>query len=243
MTNPLAGAWSTLRPPPLLTVSQWADRHRMLDTVSSAEPGKWRTSRTPYLREPMDRLSPTDPCERVVMMFGAQLGKTEAGLNWCGYIIHHQPAPLLLVQPSLEMAELYAEQRMAPMLRSTPELAERVGDPKQRDSGNKKAPLALMRMVPASPDHPSTAKLRLIEAYVETLNVPAEIVWGMNDPIFATALPVMRSYFPQARVTETKAGHFLQEEVPEVVAAAVVRVVSDVETKTGSSELSGSAVP
>ena len=97
MTNPLAGAWSTLRPPPLLTVSQWADRHRMLDTVSSAEPGKWRTSRTP-----------------------------------------HQPAPLLLVQPSLEMAELYAEQRMAPMLRSTPELAERVGDPKQRDSGNKK---------------------------------------------------------------------------------------------------------
>jgi phage terminase large subunit GpA-like protein len=138
MTNPLAGAWSTLRPPPLLTVSQWADRHRMLDTVSSAEPGKWRTSRTPYLREPMDRLSPTDPCERVVMMFGAQLGKTEAGLNWCGYIIHHQPAPLLLVQPSLEMAELYAEQRMAPMLRSTPELAERVGDPKQRDSGNKK---------------------------------------------------------------------------------------------------------
>lgn len=112
-----------------------------------------------------------------------------------------------------------------------------------RDSGNNKAPLALMRMVPESPDHPSTARLRLIEAYVRKLNVPAEIVWGMNDPIFATALPVMRSYFPQARVTETQAGHFLQEEVPEVIAAAVLRVVSDVETKTGSSELPSSAVP
>jgi haloalkane dehalogenase len=64
----------------------------------------------------------------------------------------------------------------------------------------------------------------------------------MNDPIFATALPVMRSYFPQARVTETQAGHFLQEEVPEEIAAAVLRVVSEVEAKAGSSELSSGAV-
>lgn len=122
------------------------------------------------------------------------------------------------------------------------EVADLYGRP-VRDSGNKKAPLALMRMVPESPDHPSTAKLRMIETYVETLDVPAEIVWGMSDPIFATALPVMKSYFPEARVTETLAGHFLQEEVPEEIAAAVLRVVSDVETKTGSSELPSSAVP
>lgn len=122
------------------------------------------------------------------------------------------------------------------------EVADLYGRP-VRDSGNKKAPLALMRMVPASPDHPSVTQLRKIVAYVETLDVPAEIVWGMKDPIFAAALPVMKDYFPQARVTETKAGHFLQEEVPEKIAAAVLRVVSEVEAKAGSSELSSSAVP
>jgi haloalkane dehalogenase len=83
-----------------------------------------------------------------------------------------------------------------------------------------------MRMVPESTDHPSTAKLRLIEAYVETLDVPAEIVWGMKDPIFATALPVMRSYFPQARVTETEAGHFLQENKGEELAQVIVDFIA-----------------
>jgi phage terminase large subunit GpA-like protein len=154
MTHALAGAFAPLRPPPLLTVSQWADAHRMLGTESSAEPGRWRTDRTPYLREPMDRLSPTDPCERVVLQWGSQLGKTEAGLNWMGYVIHHQPAPLLMVQPSLEMAELYSEQRFAPLLRSTPELAALTGDPKSRDSGNKKLvkqfPGGFLRMVGAN---------------------------------------------------------------------------------------------
>jgi phage terminase large subunit GpA-like protein len=154
MTHALAGAFAPLRPPPLLTVSQWADAHRMLGTESSAEPGRWRTDRTPYLREPMDRLSPTDPCERVVLQWGSQLGKTEAGLNWMGYVIHHQPAPLLMVQPSLEMAELYSEQRFAPLLRSTPELATLTGDPKSRDSGNKKLvkqfPGGFLRMVGAN---------------------------------------------------------------------------------------------
>ena len=63
-----------LRPDPLLTVSEWADRHRMLSSVASSEPGPWRTSRTPYLREVMDCLSPSSPVERVVFMKGAQLG-------------------------------------------------------------------------------------------------------------------------------------------------------------------------
>lgn len=103
-----------------------------------------------------------------------------------------------------------------------------------RESGNQKAPLALMRMVPDSPDHPSTAPLRGIEAYVETLDVPAEIVWGMRDPIFAASLPTMRRYFPAAAVTETEAGHFLQEEVPDVIAAAVMRVYGQVQASRAS---------
>ncbi|MBF0296963.1 MAG: phage terminase large subunit family protein, partial [Magnetococcales bacterium] len=55
-----------LRPDPLLLVSQWADRHRVLSSVSSSEPGAWRTGRTPYLKEVMDCLSPSSPVERVV---------------------------------------------------------------------------------------------------------------------------------------------------------------------------------
>lgn len=91
-------------------------------------------------------------------------------------------------------------------------------------SGNEKAPLALMRMVPTGPDHPSAEQMREIEAYVETLDIPAALVWGMRDPILASGLERMKAFFPNAPVTETEAGHFLQEEVPEEIAAAIVAV-------------------
>ena len=92
------------------------------------------------------------------------------------------------------------------------------------DSGNAKAPLALMRMVPSGPDHPSAEQMREIEAYVATLNVPAALVWGMQDPILAQGLEPMRAQFPDAPVVETEAGHFLQEEVPAEIAAAIIAV-------------------
>lgn len=97
-----------------------------------------------------------------------------------------------------------------------------------RESGNHKAPLAMMRMVPDGPDHPSTPVMRELAAYVRTLDVPVEIVWGINDPIIGRGVPAMLENFPHARVTETPAGHFLQEEVPDVIAAAVLRVLDEV---------------
>lgn len=125
-----------LRPEPTLTVSEWADEFRVLSSKASAEPGSWRTSRTPYLREPMDCLSATSPVQRVVLMFGAQLGKTEAGSNWLGYIVHHAPGPLLAVQPTVEMAKRLSRQRLETMLQETPCLAERIAPARSRDSGN-----------------------------------------------------------------------------------------------------------
>ena len=92
------------------------------------------------------------------------------------------------------------------------------------ESGNGKAPLALMRMVPDNPDHPSAEQMREIESYVGGLDIPAEIVWGTNDPILGQGLPIMRESFPHAPATETEAGHFLQEEVPGEIAAAIMRV-------------------
>lgn len=95
-------------------------------------------------------------------------------------------------------------------------------------SGNAKAPLAMMRMVTDGPEHPSAPQMKIIEQYVTRLEIPVEIVWGMNDPILAKTLPLMQKNFPNAPVLETEAGHFLQEEVPAEIAAALVRVLGKV---------------
>jgi len=109
----------------------------------------------------------------------------------------------------------------------TEELAELYGEPLIR-SGNFKAPLALMRMVPDGPDHESVPTMIMIEEYVRSLKIPTEIVWGMNDPILGKALPLMQKNFPEAKVTETNAGHFLQEEVSIEIANALKRVIDEV---------------
>jgi haloalkane dehalogenase len=96
------------------------------------------------------------------------------------------------------------------------------------ESGNKKAPLALMRMVPDGPLHPSIDEMKAVVRYSDGLNIPTELVWGTKDPILGAALTTMEQNFPNARVTETQAGHFLQEEVPEEIAAAIKRVYASV---------------
>jgi len=119
-----------------LTVSQWADTHRVLSGKASAEPGPWRTSRTPYLREVMDCLSTTSPVQRVVLMAGAQLGKTEGGANWLGYVIDHAPGPMLMVQPTVDMAKRLSKQRLESLITETPVLSEKIAPARSRDSGN-----------------------------------------------------------------------------------------------------------
>ena len=97
-------AWRRgLEPERQLTVSEWADLHRVLPAMT-AEPGPWRTARLPYLREIMDCLSVSSPVERVVLMKGAQTGGTEAGLNAIGYWIAHAPGLILSVWPSIDNA-------------------------------------------------------------------------------------------------------------------------------------------
>ena len=125
-----------MKPDPLLTVSEWADDNRMLASVASGEPGPWRTTRTPYLKEIMDCLSPSSIIERVVAMFGSQLGKTETGLNWVGYVVHHAPGPMLMVQPTVEMAKRYSKQRVGPLIESSDAIRERIKPARAKDSGN-----------------------------------------------------------------------------------------------------------
>ncbi|MFG6413811.1 phage terminase large subunit family protein [Roseateles sp. DC23W] len=108
----VALAWTL---PPDITVSQWADQHRVLPD-DSAEPGQWRTSRNPLLREPMDALSDHHPCSTVTTMACSQDGKSEILNNWAGYTVHHSPASFLLVQPDEKAAERYSKKRIGPML-------------------------------------------------------------------------------------------------------------------------------
>jgi len=87
------------------------------------------------------------------------------------------------------------------------------------------APLALARMVPNGPDHPSVAPLRHGQAWIERFEGPMALVWGTRDPILGRALRRHERAFPQAPVTLTRAGHFLQEQVPGALAAAIEDVV------------------
>jgi len=131
-----AAAAAGARPDPMLTISQWADKYRSLSQRASAESGPWRTDRTPYLREIMDCLSPSSPIERTVFMKGAQIGGTECGNNWIGYVIHQAPGPMMAIQPTVEMAKRNSKQRIDPLIEESEVLRALVSDPRSRDSGN-----------------------------------------------------------------------------------------------------------
>ena len=125
-----------MQPDPDLTVSEWADQHRWLSSRASAEPGRYRTARTPYLRAIMDALSPSHPAQRISFMKAAQVGATEAGNNWIGFVIHHAPGPMLAVLPTVEMAKRTSRGRLDPLIEDSPALRERVKPARSRDAGN-----------------------------------------------------------------------------------------------------------
>lgn len=124
-----------MKPPDDLTVTEWAEQNRRLSAESAAEPGPWRTERTPYLREPMNAW--TDPKIRhIVMVAASQVGKSEFLNNCIGYVIDQDPGSILFVHPTTIDAKEYSKLRIAPMIRDCPTLRKKVSDPKSRDSGN-----------------------------------------------------------------------------------------------------------
>ena len=181
-----AAAAAGARPDPLLTISQWADRYRWLSQRASAEHGRWRTERTPYLREIMDCLSPMSLIERTVFMKGAQIGGTECGNNWMGYIIHQAPGPMMAVQPTVEMAKRNSKQRIDPLIEESEVLRKLVRDPRSRDSGNtvlsKDFPGGVLVMTGAN----SAVGLRSMAArylFLDEVDAYPGDVEGEGDPI------------------------------------------------------------
>ncbi len=128
-------ASQVLRPKPNLDLVEWADNYRFLSQEGSSEPGRWRTSRVPYMAEPMSVIS-TPGVERIILMLSSQLGKTELLLNVFGYFTHLEPSPLLLIQPTTMAAAGFSRERIAPMIRDTPVLTELFNSDAYADSTN-----------------------------------------------------------------------------------------------------------
>ena len=125
----------TWTPPPNLKISDWADTYRKLSPESSAEAGAWRTDRAPYQREIMDAFNDPD-IQRIAFIKSAQVGATEILLNVIGYYIDQDPAPMLIMQPTLQMAQAFSKDRLATMIRDSEKIRDCVKDPRSRDSGN-----------------------------------------------------------------------------------------------------------
>lgn len=120
-------------PPKKLNLSEWADAHAYLSAESAAQEGRWRT--LPYQKGIMDAF--TDPTvEIVVVMKSARVGYTKILNNVIGYHIHQDPCPIMVVQPTIEDAEGYSKEEIAPMLRDTPALRGLVSEAKSKDSNN-----------------------------------------------------------------------------------------------------------
>ena len=124
-----------MAPAPRMTVADWADEYRLLPSTS-AEPGPWRTSRVPYMREIMQALSPSHPAQFVTVMKGSQVAGSEAGLNWIGYVINHSPGTMMIVFPGLPEVKRNTKERINPLIEDTPALRDRVANVRSRDAGN-----------------------------------------------------------------------------------------------------------
>lgn len=165
-TSLIQGFMDGLRPDPTITVSQWSDEKRILPDTT-AEAGRWKTDRTPYLREIMDKLSVTDPAQKVVFQKGSQIGGTETGNNWLGYVIDVAPAPFLYIMPTDALMKKTSKQRIEKMLESTPELKAKTPRLRSRDSVNnllyKEFPGMFLSMVGAnSPVGLSSTSVRYV---------------------------------------------------------------------------------
>lgn len=174
MSSWLTGTASALRPPPRLSLSEWADRYFYLSAESAAEPGRWRT--LPYQRGIMDAI--TDPAvERISVMKSARVGYTKIMNAAIGYYMHQDPCPILVVQPTVEDAQGYSKEEIAPMLRDCPVLSDLVQEPTAKISEqtilHKSFPGGLLSMVGANSGRGFRRVSRRVVVFDEVDGYPA----------------------------------------------------------------------
>lgn len=125
-----------IAPDPFVTITQWADDNRVLTTKGSPVAGKYRSSWTPYVREPMDELSPQSRTQTVVVMKPVQSGGTEIANNFLMFVIDITPGPFLFLMPTVELARGHSKKKVQPSIDATPSMKGKVKEVKSRDSGN-----------------------------------------------------------------------------------------------------------
>lgn len=120
-----------------LTVSQWADDHRILSGKQASERGRWRTARNPILREIMDTFSVGSRVRDIVIMKSSQVGVTEAMVNVLGYTMEHAPCPAMALLPTLETRDTWKVQKLNPLLQETDCIRALLGGVRARDAANR----------------------------------------------------------------------------------------------------------
>jgi len=156
------------KPPPKLSCDEWAEKYRRLSRESSASPGRFRLSKTPFMREPMQMVGKPG-VESIAMMCSAQVGKSTFVENVVAYYAHLDPCPILHISPTLDSMKMFSKERLAPMIRDTPVLRGLIADARTRDSGNtiasKKFPGGHIAMVGSnSPAGLASRPIRIVVA-------------------------------------------------------------------------------
>lgn len=124
--------WS---PPPVLTISEWAEQNMWLSREDSNEPGKYHLDRAPFQKEPLDVIGDNNT-RRVTLVWASQLGKTIMMKTIIGYYMDQEPSPMLYIMPTLTLARIFSKRRITPMLRDVQALRGKVREPRSRDSTN-----------------------------------------------------------------------------------------------------------
>jgi len=174
-----------LRPDENLLVSEWSDRYRVL-TTTSAEPGLWRTSRVPFLRQIMDCLSPKHPAQKVVFQKGSQIAATEGGNNWVGCMMDIAPGPMMMVLPNDRLCERASKLRITPMINNCERLRQKIRDSENKDQTStiltKEFPGGFLLMVSAK----SSTNLRMMPCryiFLDEVDGYPPDVRGEGDPV------------------------------------------------------------
>lgn len=146
LRSTIKDALNFFAPPPKLSISQWADRYRILATGESPLSGKWNTDTTPYLRKIMDCMTDTTT-EIVAFLKSSQVGATEVGINICGYTIEYDPARLLYVMPDDELAKDFSRDRATKALKNTPSIARKLDNSERSKTSVIRFPGGFIRFV------------------------------------------------------------------------------------------------
>lgn len=174
-----------VRPKKPLTVSEWADANRVLSGEGSAEQGRWKTSRTPYLREVMDCLSEDSPHRKIAFMKSSQVGGTEAGSNWVGYIMAHAKGPVAIVMPTEKSLNDWMAQKFDPMAKDTPAVSNVLASRSNRAGDNSAARKRFVGGIFYAKTAGSTAELKSTSLRYAIADEVDEYDWAtlQGDPL------------------------------------------------------------